>query len=583
MKTVLSYLKPYKKELITAPVFKLAEAVFELLLPLMMAELLDLAEAGAADTRGVIWRALAMGGIAVLGLCSALVCQYYASVSSQAFGTDLRDALMKKTVSVSGGLTAAAIVNRLTGDTMKLQNAVAMFMRLVVRAPFLCVGAAVMAIVICPSMSLLIIGLIAVFVLLLWLVMFRSVPMYLRVQERLDKVGRLLREHLSGIRVVRAFCRTEGQTERFCEAADSHREGLEQVTVVASTLSPVTSLLMNAAIAMVVWLGADRVELGVMTEGEIVAFVSYITQIMLQMVIVARLVLQYTAAYASAKRVGAALSARPDIADPESPEDIPGKTDGPAVELSDVTFAYPGSPEPAVEHISFSVMPGETVGIIGATGSGKSTLVRLITREYDPAEGCVRVMGKDVRRVRISQLLSVIGLVPQKAMLFGGTVAENIRRGKPGATDDEVRAALEAAQAMSFVERMEGGINARVERGGANLSGGQKQRLTVARALVRCAPVLIMDDSSSALDAATDADLRHAVERCAAGAARIVISQRIGTVRSAHRIIMLDNGAVAGMGDHSELVRRCEPYRELCRSQGEPLELDNGEGGDGDE
>ncbi|MBQ6796630.1 MAG: ABC transporter ATP-binding protein [Clostridia bacterium] len=572
MKPVLRYLRPYKKELIVAPTFKLVEAILELILPMIMAGLLDLADRGEATTKVIIERSLLMVGVAIVGLGTALVCQYLASRSAQAYGTDLRNAIMEKALTFDAAaydkFGAAEIVNRLTNDTQKLQHAVAMLMRLVVRAPFLCIGASIMAAVVSPKTAIIIIVLIPVYIFLLWLVLFKSVPVQLRVQEKLDSVARLLREDLSGVRVIRAFGREKSREDQFYDACDEHRGQMEKVSFITASLNPATSLLMNVAIALIVWYGAKQVNIGGMTKGDIVAFVSYVTQMMLQMVIVARLVIMYTGAYASAKRVSAVLECEPQIVDCDDAENLDISANAPAVRFNDVCFAYPGSPELTVENISFSMNRGETVGIIGATGSGKSTLAKLLSREYDVDSGSIEVFGSDVRKLKKSELRAALGIVPQKAFLFSGTVASNMRKGNPDADDAQIEKALRAAQAYTFVDEA-GGIDIPVSRGGTNFSGGQRQRLTVARALIKNAPVLILDDSSSALDAATEAELRNSIREYSDNTAVMLISQRISAVRKADRILVLSDGRVAGLGTHEELIDSCDDYRELCISQGE--------------
>ena len=570
MKSVLRYLKPYIKPLIIAPSFKLIEAILELMLPLLMAELLDLADSGKATAEDIIKRALVMAGIAVVGLGCALVCQYVASRTAQSYGTDLRGAIMKKALSLDAAsydkLGAAELTNRLTSDTQKLQHAVAMLMRLVVRAPFLCIGASVMAARVSPRTAIIIIVLIPIYILLLWLVMFRSVPVQLRVQKKLDRVSRLLRENLSGVRVVRAFGRTKDREESFFEACEEHAAQMEKVSFITALLNPATSLLMNGAIALIVWYGAGRVGAGEMSKGDIVAFLSYVTQMMLQMVIVAQLVMIYTGAYASAKRVAEVLESESSVIEKEDAKELVTRGKKTALRFENVRFTYPLSNEPSLEDISFELPAGKTLGIIGATGSGKSTAAKLTAREYDIDSGKIELFGEDIREITKKSLHSAAAVVPQKALLFSGTVRSNMLKGRPDAADEEIEKALRAAQAFDFVEEA-GGIDAHVERGGANFSGGQKQRLTVARALLSKAPLIILDDSSSALDAATEADMRRSIREYCADSALVIISQRISAVRTADRILVLSDGRAAGLGTHDELLSSCAEYAEICASQ----------------
>lgn len=574
VKRLLIYLKPYRRHCIAGPVFKLIEAILELYLPLVMARVID---------RGVLTGdtgyVLEMGGIMLLivmvGLLCALVCQYVASVASQGAGTGIRNALFEHINRLSHSeldrFGTPSLINRVTNDANQLQYAVAMLIRLVVRAPFLCIGGVVMAMTIDLPLSLVILVTIPLFVLVITLVMRKNVPLQSRVQKKLDRLTLVLRENLSGVRVIRAFSRTQREEERFNETVDEHTRASIRVGRLSALLSPATQLIMNLGILAIVWFGGLRVEAGGMTTGEIIAFINYVNQILLALMVVANLVVTFTKAYASAGRVAEVLDTAPSIEGADqtaSPADI-GPAGAPAVEFREVSFSY-NEGEEELTSISFSARAGSTVGIIGGTGSGKSTLINLITRFYDVTGGEILVEGTDVRQWPLEQLRSRIGIVPQKTELFSGTVAENIRWGDREADDTAVREAARMAQAAEYIEKMPEGYDSAVERGGANLSGGQRQRLSIARALVRRPSILILDDASSALDYATDAALRKAIYTGTTGMTVLMVSQRVSAVRAADQILVLDDGRLAGAGTHEELLASCETYREICRAQ-EPV------------
>lgn len=561
------FLKPYRVYCILGPAAKLAEAVLELYLPLLMAKVIDDGIA-KGDTGYILKMGGVMLGIVTVGLLCALVCQYVASVTSQGFGTGLRHAVFRRITSLSHAELDAfgtpSLINRVTSDVNQLQYAVAMLIRLVIRAPFLCVGGIVMAMTIDLRLSLVIIVAIPLFVLIITLVMRKTVPLYRTVQGRLDKLTRVLRENLSGVRVIRAFARTDKEQKRFGGATEEHTAASIRVGKQAALLNPGTQLTMNLAILAIVWFGGLRVEAGGMTTGEIIAFINYVNQILLALLVVANLVGTFTKAYASAGRVLEVLGAEPSIQEEEGGETqgVPGT---PAVEFRHVDFSYGG--DRVLTDISFSAPRGAMVGILGGTGSGKSTLMHLLMRFYDVEAGAVLVEGRDVREYAPDALRHKVGLVPQKAELFSGTIADNIRWGDPQADDQAVRDAAVMAQADEFIRRQKDGYQSLVERGGTNLSGGQKQRLTIARALVRRPAILVLDDSSSALDYATDAALRRAIREGTEGMTVFMVSQRVSAVKQADLILMLDDGELAGAGSHEELLATCEAYREICESQ----------------
>ena len=561
------FLKPYRVYCILGPAAKLAEAVLELYLPLLMAKVIDDGIA-KGDTGYILKMGGVMLGIVTVGLLCALVCQYVASVTSQGFGTGLRHAVFRRITSLSHAELDAfgtpSLINRVTSDVNQLQYALAMLIRLVVRAPFLCVGGIVMAMTIDLRLSLVIIVAIPLFVLIITLVMRKTVSLYRTVQGRLDKLTRVLRENLSGVRVIRAFARTDKEQKRFGGATEEHTAASIRVGKLAALLNPGTQLIMNLAILAIVWFGGLRVEAGGMTTGEIIAFINYVNQILLALLVVANLVGTFTKAYASAGRVLEVLGAEPSIQEEEGGETqgVPGT---PAVEFRHVDFSYGG--DRVLTDISFSAPRGAMVGILGGTGSGKSTLMHLLMRFYDVEAGAVLVEGRDVREYAPDALRHKVGLVPQKAELFSGTIADNIRWGDPQADDQAVRDAAVMAQADEFIRRQKDGYQSLVERGGTNLSGGQKQRLTIARALVRRPAILVLDDSSSALDYATDAALRRAIREGTEGMTVFMVSQRVSAVKQADLILMLDDGELAGAGSHEELLATCEAYREICESQ----------------
>ena len=561
------YLKPYRVQCTLGPFFKLVEAVLELYLPLLMAQVID--KGALTDDSGYVIRmGGVMLGIVTVGLCCALICQYMASVTSQGFGTELRNAMFSHISRLSqrevDRFGTPSLINRVTGDVNQLQYAVAMLIRLVIRAPFLCIGGIIMALSIDWRLSLVIVAAVPLFVLVIVLVMRKTVPLHRTVQGRLDKLTRILRENLSGVRVIRAFARTGEERRRFADSTADHTTAAIRVGRLSALLNPVTQLIMNAAILAIVWFGGVRVEAGGMTTGEIIAFINYVNQILLALIVVANLVVTFTKAYASAGRVLEVLDTQPSVfGGDRSPDRDPA---APAVEYRNVSFSY-GAGDEELSNISFAVDKGAVVGIIGGTGAGKSTLMNLLMRFYDVTGGEVLVEGIDVRQYPLEELRDMVGLVPQQVELFSGTIADNIRWGKEAADDAEVKEAARMAQAAEFIEQKKDGYDTAVERGGANLSGGQKQRIAIARALVRHPAILVLDDASSALDYATDAALRRAIRTGTKGMTVFMISQRVSAVKDADLILVLDDGRLAGSGRHEELLANCEVYQEICQSQ----------------
>ena len=561
-----SFFAPYKKELIVGPFCKLVEAVLELLIPLIMAEIIDKGIA-LADWKFV----LKYSGLIVLtctsGLCFSLVCQIFASRCSQCYGTDVRNALFKHINSLSSeqfdDFGTPSLLTRLSGDINQLQVAVAMLIRLVVRAPFIIIGSVVMAIILNPRLSLVFIAATPVIALALFFIMRSTVPRYKKVQKKVDDLSKVTRENLTGVRVVRAFAKEEEERERFDGEAKELAKAASVVGAISALLNPVSLLIINLAITAVVYFGGDMVNTGDMTQGEVTAFVNYLTQISLALVITANLVVIFTKASASGARVKEILNTSPSVTDGEGVEW--GEDGAPRVEFKHVFFGYGGND--VLQDISFKIYPSKVVGVIGGTGSGKSTLVNLLPRFYDVRRGSVLINGRNVKDYRLKQLRDRIGYVPQRTVLFSGTIRENMLWGNPGATDEDIMQALRTAQAEEFVAKLPEGLDTQVNQGGKNFSGGQRQRLTIARALVRRPEIVIMDDSASALDFATDLKLRTAIRHDLRDTTTFIVSQRATSVRHADLIIVLDGGVAVGMGRHDELMRTCEVYREIVQSQ----------------
>jgi ATP-binding cassette subfamily B protein len=562
------YLGSVKKEIIIGQTSKLIEAIFEVIVPLIMAAIVDNGINGGGG-KTYIYR---MGGVlvllGVLGLCFALICQYLASKASQSVGTVMRNDMFHHISSLSHAeldkLGTPSLITRLTNDINQVQQAVAMYIRLVVRAPFIVIGSAIMALTIDVKLSVVFVVVIPLVVLVLYLIMSRSIKYYKVIQKKLDRISLVTREGLSGVRVIRAFSRQETEQERFDNANDEYLKISLNVGRLSALLNPLTYAILNLAIAAIVWFGGFRVNVGDLTQGQVIAFVNYMTQISLALVVVANLVVLFTKAAASSARINEVLDIEPSVKDGE----YTGSGEGDiAVQFDNVSFSYNGSGENALENINFIAKKGETIGIIGGTGSGKSTLVSLIPRFYDVTEGKILVNGVDVREYSTGALRTEIGTVPQKAVLFSGTVAENMRWGKSDATEDEINSAIRTAQAEEFVSKLPDRLNTKISQGGKNLSGGQKQRLTIARALVSKPRILILDDSASALDFATDAALRKAIAHDTENMTVFIVSQRANSIRQADKIIVLDDGKQVGMGTHKELLENNELYREICLSQ----------------
>lgn len=576
MLRLAAFLKPYKKESILGPFFKLVEAILELLLPTIVALIVN--HGIGRNDIGYVWK---MGGLmvvmSILGFGSSLICQYYAARASQGFGTTLRNTLFRHVSTLSYAeidrFGTPSLINRITNDVNQLQIAVAMLIRLVIRAPFICIGAIIMSMLLDFRLSLVLLAATPVFAIILYLIITKTAPMYRLYQKKLDRIALVLSENLTGVRVIRAFAKRQAEKARFREASDDITATAIRVGRVSALLSPVTTVVVNGAIIAILWIGGIHINAGTLSSGEIIAFINYVTQILLALIVVSNLIIIFTKAASSAARINEVLDTVPSIADPapeerkQSAAKIEDKKDSPAVVFDHVTFGYSATGDPALTDISVEIRRGETVGIIGGTGSGKSTFVNLIPRFYDATSGRILVNGIDVRDYSLHELRGKIGIVPQKAVLFTGTIADNIRWGNELAADEEVKRAAVIAQADEFISKMPEGYNTPVSRGGLNLSGGQKQRLTIARAIVASPDILILDDSSSALDFATDAALRRSIRENSQRMTVLLVSQRVSTVQQADKIIVIEDGRIAGIGTDAELKRDCSVYQEICRSQ----------------
>lgn len=571
MRKLVCFLARYKKQVIFGPLFKLTEAILELIVPLVMVRIIDV---GIAN-RDIAY-VLRMGGLLVLiaavSLSCALVCQYSASVASQGVGTDIRNRLFQKINQFShrelDAFGTASLITRLTGDVNQLQLAVAMLIRLVIRAPFLAIGAVFMAMLIDFKLSVVFMVVMPLIALVLYYIMSRSVPFFKTIQQKLDRISLIVRENLEGARVIRAFSKQKHEESRFSKASDELTDTAVGVGRLSALLNPLTYAIMNLAIIVIIWCGGVQVDAGTLTQGEIIAFINYMTQVLLALVVVANLVVTFTKASASASRVNEILEAEISVADTATEMiAVSPSTDVPLIEWKEVSFSYHNNEEYALQDVSLQIYAGETVGIIGGTGSGKSTLVQLIPRFYDVSRGELLICGVPIQQYPLSQLRAMIGMAPQKAAVVSGTVASNLRWGKHSADDETLWAALRTAQAAEFVQSKPGGLDYEIRQGGQNLSGGQKQRLTIARALVGKPDILILDDSSSALDYATDAALRKALREDVQNATVLLVSQRVSSIRHADKIVVLDDGFVVGVGTHESLLRSCDIYREICLSQ----------------
>ncbi len=569
MSNLYPYLKKYKKHLVLGPIFKLLEAIFELIVPYVMAQLIDVGLNG----RDKIY-ILKMGGVLVLlaavGLAAALFCQYVASRCSQGFGTELRNVLFYhiNTLSMSNSdeYGVSSMVTRFNSDINQVQLGVAMLIRLAIRAPFLVIGATVSAIILKPSMCWIFLLAAPLVALVLWLIMSKTLPVYTKNQKKLDKITSIAREDLNGMRVVRAFTEQEREQKRFEDSTQDYAKSVIAIGRISALLNPLSFLIINLAIVALLYFGANKINTGSLTQGELVAFINYMTQISLALVVLANVMVLFSKSYASAKRVSELLATQSAVKD-QAQEDVSAIEGAPAISFKEVSFKY-GDGSPALKNLSVDIQKGETVGIIGGTGSGKSTLVNLLPRFYDVSQGAIEIDGVDIKKYPLRQLRGKIGLVPQQAVLFSGTIRSNMKWRKEDASDEEIISALKIAQAYDFVSQKSDGIDSQVQQKGKNFSGGQRQRLSIARALVGNPEILILDDSMSALDFATDLALRKALnEQLPEETTKIIISQRATSIKNADKIIVLDKGDAVGIGKHEALLKDCDIYREIFESQ----------------
>ena len=583
----------FRRYMVIGPACKLIEVIFDLLTPLVIAQMIDKG-IGAHDVNAVIHYGMLLAAMAVIGISFTLVCQKMAALTSQGMGTDIRGALYQHINKLSYAeldrFGTPSLITRITNDVNQVQLAVALGVRMLIRWPFLAVGSMVAALAIDLKLGIIFLICTPAIGLVFWFVMARCIPYYRQLQAKLDRIALICREGLSGARVVRAFVREDHERERFAQAADDQANTAIAVGKLSSILNPVTFLVMNLGVCAILWVGGIQVNVGELTQGQVMAFVNYMTQTLTSIVYVANLVVVFTKASASASRINEVLNCVPSITDEgNQPVALPkpgNVAPVPALSLSHVSFSFGAGAANAVNDVTLELPLGKTLGFIGGTGSGKSTLVSLIPRLYDASTGSVSVMDADVRTWPLDQLRRVVATVPQRASLVSGTIRSNLTWRDEAATDEDLWAALDMAQASEFVRNKPQGLDAPVEAGGKNFSGGQRQRLTIARALVGSPQILIMDDSASALDFKTDAALRHAIrERSVRGAAEgglplttVIVSQRVSTVRDADMICVLDHGSVAGLGTHDELYATCQLYREICQSQLRREELEGQQG-----
>lgn len=577
MKKLLNYLSAYKKEAVLAPLFKMLEASFELLVPLVMAQIIDTGIKNQ-DLAYILKMGAVLVLLGVIGLACSLTAQYFAARAAVGFGAGVRRDLFRHINRLSyseiDAQGTATLITRMTSDVNQVQSGVNLTLRLFLRSPFIVFGAMIMAFTIDVKSALIFVAAIPLLSLVVFGIMLISMPLYKRVQRQLDRVMQITRENLTGARVIRAFNREQDEIASFKEEGGLLIRFQIFVGRISALLNPVTYVIVNLAIVVLIYTGAGQVDSGRILQGEVVALVNYMSQILVELIKLANLIISITKALACAGRISSVFEMESSIADPGEEKggqvkegENPSVSGTPRVSFQNVSFSYQGSKEESLSDISFDAAPGEIIGVIGGTGSGKSTLVNLIPRFYDVTKGQVLVNGTDVRAQSLSKLRGQIGVVPQKAVLFKGTIRDNMRWGKEDASDREIEEALETAQALEVVKSRENGLDAMIFQGGKNLSGGQRQRLTIARALVRKPQILILDDSSSALDFATDARLRKALRERTGGAAVFLVSQRASALRHADQILVLDDGRLAGKGKHEELLETCPVYREICLSQ----------------
>lgn len=567
MNRLKPYLKPYLKETILAPLFKLFEAILELLVPLIMAVIIDKGIENR-DTALILQQGAILIGLGILGVAVSITAQYYAAKAATGFTSDVRQALFSKiqyfSFSQLDAIGNDTLLTRLTSDMNLVQNGLNIALRLLLRSPFIVGGAIVMAFVVNVEMAWTFAITVPILAVVVFGMIYWTIPMYRRVQGQLDQIMRLVHENLLGVRVIRAFNREEKEIQSFREDTEALNQSQQKVSGLSGAMNPITFVIVNVALIIILYGGAIKVDTGTLTKGEVIALTNYMSQILVELVKFANLVVLMTKSVASAERIDNILSMEPDMV--EGPQDVHPDSDV-AVVFKDVTLTYQGDQNAALNHISFTALKGQTIGVIGGTGSGKSSLVNMIPRFYDATEGSVEVFGENVRNYRFSSIRGAVAMVLQKAQLFRGTIADNVRFGNASASSEVVEHALGIAQASEFVQTKEGGLDYGIEQNGRNLSGGQKQRMTIARAIAKQAPILILDDSASALDFATDAKLREAIKNQVPRPTTFIVSQRAASVQYADLILVLDEGNLVGKGAHEELLANNEIYQEIYYSQ----------------
>lgn len=568
MKNLFKYFKNYKGKAILAPVFKMLEASFELLVPLVMGAIID--NGIAKNDKPYIYRmALVMIALGLIGLLCSVTAQYFSARTAMGFGKELRYDLFRHIETLSyteiDEIGSSTLINRMTSDINQIQTGVNMFLRLFMRSPFIVFGATIMAFTVDVKTSMVFLITLPILMVIVFGIMLISIPLYKKVQQGLDRVTLKTRENLAGVRVVRAFNQEEVEMEQFADATALLTKGQLFVGKISSFLNPLTYAVINLSIVAILWRGAKQVDLGILSQGDVYVLVNYMSQILIELVKLANLIILLTKAFACGNRVSGIFETC--STQHYKTEQVEGKRGAPKVQFVNAALTYKNAMESSIEGLDFTVNAGETIGIIGGTGSGKSSLVNLIPRFYDCTEGTILIDGVDIREYPKQQLIDKIGVVPQKAVLFSGSIEDNIRWGKEDASKEEIYEALDIAQAKDFVDEKDGGISYVLNQGAKNLSGGQKQRLSIARALVKKPEILIMDDSSSALDYATDAALRIAIKEKTNHTTVFIVSQRSSSIMHADKIVVLDDGKVMGIGRHEELLENCEVYREICSSQ----------------
>ena len=567
MNKLKPYLKPYLKETILAPLFKLFEAILELFVPLIMAVIIDKG-IGNKDTALILQQGAILIGLGIVGVAVSITAQYFAAKAATGFTADVRQALFAKiqyfSFSQLDALGNDTLLTRLTSDMNLVQNGLNIALRLLLRSPFIVGGAIVMAFVVNVEMAWTFAITVPILAVVVFGIIYWTIPMYRRVQGKLDRIMRLVHENLLGVRVIRAFNREEKEIQSFREDTETLNQAQQKVSGLSGAMNPITFVIVNVALIVILYGGAIKVDTGTLTKGEVIALTNYISQILVELVKFANLVVLMTKSVASAERINNILSIEADMVEGTEEVHLEGEV---AVAFKDVTLTYQGDQNGALNHITFTALKGQTIGVIGGTGSGKSSLVNMIPRFYDATQGKVEVFGEDVRRYRFASLRGAVGMVLQKAQLFRGTIADNVRFGNASASSEVIEHALGIAQASEFVQTKEGGLDYSIEQNGRNLSGGQKQRMTIARAIAKQAPILILDDSASALDFATDAKLREAIKNQTPRPTTFIVSQRAASVQYADLILVLDEGNLVGKGTHDELLANNEIYQEIYYSQ----------------